>query len=137
MVAVKAGMTQEWDSWGVRVPLTILWIDECEVCLMPASSTYCLYTAVIVPQGFCNANCNPTSLRARVLTTVSANLIKQARAGLLAQVVQVKTLDREGYLALQLGCGAKRDKQVDKQCAPAALASLNLAGNPVGVAGAG
>lgn len=35
------------------------------------------------------------------------------------QVVQVKTVEREGYLALQLGCGAKRDKQVDKQCAPA------------------
>ena len=42
MVAVKAGMTQEWDSWGVRVPLTILWIDECEVRLMPASCSYCL-----------------------------------------------------------------------------------------------
>ena len=31
VVAVKAGMTQEWDSWGQRVPLTVLWIDECEV----------------------------------------------------------------------------------------------------------
>ena len=31
----------------------------------------------------------------------------------------MKTVEREGYLALQLGCGAKRDKQVDKQCAPA------------------
>ncbi|KAK9842200.1 hypothetical protein WJX81_000206 [Elliptochloris bilobata] len=60
VVAVKAGMTQEWDAWGQRVPLTVLWIDECEV-------------------------------------------------------VQVKTPEREGYMALQLGCGAKRDKQVHRQ----------------------
>ena len=30
-VAVKVGMTQDWDQWGVRVPLTVLWIDECQV----------------------------------------------------------------------------------------------------------
>lgn len=31
VIAVKAGMTQEWDEWGQRVPLTVLWIDDCEV----------------------------------------------------------------------------------------------------------
>ncbi len=31
LIAVKAGMTQTWDEWGVRVPLTVLWVDECEV----------------------------------------------------------------------------------------------------------
>jgi hypothetical protein len=31
VIAIKAGMTQEWDEWGVRVPLTVLWIDACEV----------------------------------------------------------------------------------------------------------
>jgi hypothetical protein len=31
LLAVKAGMTQEWDEWGARVPLTVLWIDDCEV----------------------------------------------------------------------------------------------------------
>lgn len=57
IVAVKAGMTQEWDHWGVRIPLTVLWVDEC-------------------------------------------------------QVVQVKRPEKEGYLALQLGAGIRRAKQV-------------------------
>ena len=34
-----------------------------------------------------------------------------------AQVVQVKTPEREGYLALQLGCGSKREKQLNGRCA--------------------
>ncbi|KAL6776775.1 MRPL3 [Auxenochlorella protothecoides x Auxenochlorella symbiontica] len=57
VLAVKVGMTQEWDNWGARLPISILWVDGCKV-------------------------------------------------------VQAKTDDREGYTALQVGIGAKREKQV-------------------------
>ncbi|KAJ9526278.1 hypothetical protein QJQ45_009749 [Haematococcus lacustris] len=30
-LAYKAGMTQDWDEHGARVPLTVLWIDDCQV----------------------------------------------------------------------------------------------------------
>uniref|UniRef100_A0A7S3VKZ0 Large ribosomal subunit protein uL3m n=1 Tax=Dunaliella tertiolecta TaxID=3047 RepID=A0A7S3VKZ0_DUNTE len=30
-IAYKAGMTHEWDEQGVRVPLTVLWVDNCQV----------------------------------------------------------------------------------------------------------
>ena len=41
--------------------------------------------------------------------------------------MQVKTPEREGYLALQLGCGSKRAKQVHGRCAIAVttLAALH------------
>lgn len=35
VIAIKAGMMQDWDEFGVRVPLTVLWVDECMV------SAYC------------------------------------------------------------------------------------------------
>lgn len=31
VIAIKAGMMQDWDEYGVRVPLTVLWIDDCMV----------------------------------------------------------------------------------------------------------
>lgn len=34
VVAVKVGMTQEWDNWGRRLPLTVLWVDGCKVCIL-------------------------------------------------------------------------------------------------------
>jgi len=34
VVAVKCGMMSLWDKWGVRRPITVLWIDECHVTQM-------------------------------------------------------------------------------------------------------
>jgi len=31
MIAVKCGMTMEWDEYGRRLPLTVLWFDGNEV----------------------------------------------------------------------------------------------------------
>ena len=31
LIAVKAGMTHEWHAYGAFVPLTVLWIDNCQV----------------------------------------------------------------------------------------------------------
>ena len=35
-IAVKCGMTAEWNEHGVRVPLTVLWIDDCRVRPSPS-----------------------------------------------------------------------------------------------------
>ena len=59
LLAVKVGMTSEWDKWGVHYPLTVLQVDRCHV-------------------------------------------------------VQVKTLETDGYYALQLGVGEQHIRKVKK-----------------------
>lgn len=31
VIAIKAGMTQDWDCYGAMIPLTVLWLDSCQV----------------------------------------------------------------------------------------------------------
>ena len=38
VIAVKVGMTQAWDKLNVRIPLTVLWIDKCQVQLLRAGA---------------------------------------------------------------------------------------------------
>lgn len=53
VIAIKAGMMQDWDEYGARVPLTVLWIDECMV-----SCSCVLYTAGTATWACSNtANC--------------------------------------------------------------------------------
>lgn len=49
-IAYKAGMTQEWDEHGVRVPLTVLWVDDCQVVAVKTEESYG-YTALQLGAG--------------------------------------------------------------------------------------
>ena len=72
VLAIKCGMTREWDSWGVAQPLTVL-KARASCCCEPerrswAAASSCIQCTLQVD------NC---------------------------QVTQVKTADKEGYTALQ------------------------------------
>jgi large subunit ribosomal protein L3 len=30
VLGIKCGMTAEWTSWGERLPLTVVWLDDCQ-----------------------------------------------------------------------------------------------------------
>lgn len=41
VLAVKVGMTQDWDSHGAVLPLTMLWIDDCVVSAGSTGHSWC------------------------------------------------------------------------------------------------
>ncbi|GFR48051.1 hypothetical protein Agub_g9885 [Astrephomene gubernaculifera] len=55
-IATKAGMTQEWDEHGVRIPLTVLWIDECQVVSVKTPEVHG-YNALVLGAGFKRQKC--------------------------------------------------------------------------------
>ena len=30
VLGIKCGMTAEWTAWGERLPLTVIWLDDCQ-----------------------------------------------------------------------------------------------------------
>lgn len=53
-IAVKAGMTQEWDEHGTKVPLTVLFVDDCQVRARNLPSTCKLVHALCMD---CTQHC--------------------------------------------------------------------------------
>ena len=51
LIAVKAGMTCDWDEWGKRHPLTVLWIDDNQIVQVKTEENEG-YSAVQVGSGY-------------------------------------------------------------------------------------
>ena len=48
VIAIKAGMTQDWDTNNAFVPLTVLWIDNCQVRLEQRAHSYACTMAQVI-----------------------------------------------------------------------------------------
>jgi hypothetical protein len=49
---IKVGMTQIWDAWGVKHPVTAIHLDACQV--LQVNSTQCeLFIAIILSSQYC------------------------------------------------------------------------------------
>ena len=91
-------MTHDWDQWSVRIPLTVLWLDDCQVSVARG-------TGALDPSA--------AQLSERWCPSRLSNLPgKMPFFNCSLQVVQQKTVEQEGYTAVQLGCGSKREKNV-------------------------
>lgn len=129
-MAIKAGMTQEWDEWGKLVPLTVLWIDECQVGIQTSVVSFCnlnLFQCSLIPKGG-DILVPIKALNALSIERLDALQIDPAMPcwphnslsrscfeshdAEPLQVVQVKTTEKEGFNSLQLGIGSKREKQL-------------------------
>jgi hypothetical protein len=114
VIAIKAGMMQDWDEYGARVPLTVLWLDECMVralgCCVPVCGCVCMCVCVCAPVDALQGRVMPRRCAgdrpAHACVRVTPHRVP------LLQVVRHKHKERDGVTSLVLGCGAKRAKQL-------------------------
>lgn len=91
LIAVKCGMTREWNEHGVAVPLTVLWVDDCQVRENPLFR-------------FCSLSFACVRTRAEETVTVSgdANTPASCRAPSLSRLHVFFALDAPPLHALKL-----------------------------------
>ena len=136
LLVIKCGMTREWNEHGVAVPLTVLWVDDCQVRLRCG----CFFSFERSPSGwlpipyhetnksYCTCSlpitvCTHTNTKHPILTTyyyyhpiLTYPTIPTIATPLQKQTNQVTQQKRDsasrGVFSLQLGAGSKKPKQV-------------------------
>lgn len=129
-IAVKCGMTAEWNEHGVRVPLTVLWIDDCRVRPSPSPrlprvsprpqprssrTRRASIAARPIDRSVNPRNTPSASSPPRAVRRHGRQQLTTFHPAPIAQVTQVKTEDKEGYTALQMGAGSKKAKRLSRQ----------------------
>ena len=88
---MKVGMLAIWDTWGVRIPVTILHLDACEVVQVGL-----LHKSYLV-------ECRISHTHVNCVIVASGS----------RQNIQVNTDEVNGYNALQLGVGEAKASRVN------------------------